>query len=511
MDIHFLHTHSQRIIVGERAMATKEPEIVKLLREEEQKGKLRSLLKLHHPVKDSDVLEEHNLEAIEELLDEEKGPHQKPLCTLNTSQEMIEILMNLITDPVVIVDRKGNFLDMSDGVEELLGVTKEDLLGTNFMKASFIPAKTKALFVKNLAGRMLGKDVGRYEVELIGKNGEPKLLEVNGMKVDYQGKPADLVLFRDVSEQRKAEQALLEKEEQWSSLIHNVPDIIFIVEHDGTILSINHTLPGFESTHLIGKTVYDIIEPAYRDVLQSKITETFNTGKSTSCQLQGKGAGHQMLWYETRIAPITRNGEVIDVILISRDITEQKKADEILRENEERYKSIVENSLDVIVLTQPDGVISYISPSCNEVLGYDPLELAGTKQWIAHPDDAKIVNEKFSYAFKGKSQKNFEYRITTKKGETKWVSHTWSPIFKQHELNLIVSVIRDINEQKEAEEQLKEKLGELQKFQEITVDRELKMMELKKEINALCKKCGKKPKYVLDEKNEERKKDVVKK
>ncbi len=491
---------------------TKEPDIVKILRDEEQKGKLRSLPESPAPVKNQDALEEQNLEAIEELLDEKKGPHHKPLCTPNTSQETLQILMSLINDPVVIVDKKGNFLDMSDGIEELLGVKKEDLLGTNFMKASFIPAKTKVLFVKNLASRMLGKDVSRYEVELVGKNGEPKLLEVKGMKVDYQGKPADLVLFRDISEQRKAEQALLEKEEQWSSLIHNIPDIIFIVEHDGTILSMNHTLVGLESKHLIGKPIYEIIEQSYRDILQSKITEAFETGKSSSCQIKSRGpGGHQMLWYETRVAPITRNGEVLDVILISRDITERKKADEILRENEERYKSIVENSLDVIVLTQPDGVILYISPSCNEVFGHDPLELAGTKQWIAHADDAKNVNKNFAEAFKGKSRKNFEYRIKTKKGETKWISHTWSPIFKNNELNLIVSVIRDINEQKEAEEQLKEKLDELEKFQEITVDRELKMMELKKEINTLCKKFGEKTKYVLDEKNEERKKDVVRK
>ncbi|MBN2066809.1 MAG: PAS domain S-box protein [Candidatus Thermoplasmatota archaeon] len=489
----------------------KEPDIVKALREEEQKGKLRSFLRPHGPEKAPDVFEEQNLETIEELLDEKKGPHQKPLCTPNTSQETIQILMNLITDPVVIVDAKGKFLDMSDGVEELLGIKKEDLLGTNFMKASFIPTKTKALFVKNLATRMLGKGMDKYEVELVGKNGEPKLLEVKGMKVDYQGKPADLVLFKDISEQRKAEQALLEKEEQWSSLIHNIPDVIFIVEHDGTVLSVNHSLTGLESKHLIGKPVYELLGPAYRDILQSKIEEVFETGKSESCQIQGKGSGNQRVWFETRIAPIIRNGEVIDAILIGRDITERKKADEILRENEERYKSIVENSLDVIILTQPDGTISYISPSCNEVLGYDPLELAGTAQWVAHPDDAKAVSENFAKVFKGKSQKNFEYRIKTKKGETKWISHTLSPIFKYNEPHLIVSVIRDINEQKEAEEQLKEKLDELEKFQEMTVDRELKMIELKKEVNTLCKKCGEKPKYIMDEKNEERKKDVVRK
>jgi len=62
-----------------------------------------------------------------------------------------------------------------------------------------------------------------------------------------------------------------------------------------------------------------------------------------------------------------------------------------------------------------------------------------------------------------------------------------------------VSVVRDINEQKQAEGKLKEKLDELEKFQQITVDRELQMMKLKKEINELCNKCGEKPRYMMNE------------
>jgi PAS domain S-box-containing protein len=478
----------------------KEPDIVKTLKEEESKGKLRgTLLKLVPSVKSSESVYDKDIDVIEDILDEHNGPDITPTISPGPSQQTLQTLMNLIVDPVVIVDKKGKFLEVSDRVEEMIGYKKEDLLGNNFMKTKFITAKSKATLIKGLAGRMLGKQIDTYEIEVVAKNGESILLEVKGMKVDYNGKPADLVVFHDVSKQRKAEDALREKEEQWVSLVYNVPDIILIAERDGTILSINHSVPGIDMEDVIGKTVYDYMEPEYHDTVKTSLERVFETGEPDSYQIMGVGPNQRQTWYETRIAPIMRNNEVIDVILISRDLIEQKKADEILRENEERYKSIVENSIDVIMLTQPDGIISYLSPSCKEVLEHDPLDLVGKKPWIIHPDDLEKVQEVFSQALNGKCGKNFEYRIQTEKGKTKWVSHTWSPILKDNTVQLIVSVVRDINEQKEAEEKLKEKLDELEKFQQVTVGRELQMMELKKEINALCNKYEEKERYIIDE------------
>jgi PAS domain S-box-containing protein len=135
-----------------------------------------------------------------------------------------------------------------------------------------------------------------------------------------------------------------------------------------------------------------------------------------------------------------------------------KTTEKALNESEKRYKRIVENTSDAIMITQPDGVISYMSPACKNVLQYAPKDLVGKVPKIFHPDDVKKVNETFSQALNGKHGSDFEYRIKTMDGETKWISHSWSPILKDGKLQMIVSSIRDITSRKKMEEKMEEKV-----------------------------------------------------
>ena len=159
-----------------------------------------------------------------------------------------------------------------------------------------------------------------------------------------------------------------------------------------------------------------------------------------------------------------------------------KNAEIALQESEKKYKRIVENTSDVIMLTQSDGIISYMSPSCEKVLGYNAKELVGQQPWIIHPDDLEKVKKIHFQALKGESGTDFEYRIKTKAGEIRWVSHSFSPIFADDKLQMIVSSIRDTTERKKTEDELKKKINELEKYKDATVGRELRLIELKEKI-----------------------------
>jgi len=135
-------------------------------------------------------------------------------------------------------------------------------------------------------------------------------------------------------------------------------------------------------------------------------------------------------------------------------IEERKTTEEALRESEERYRRILENTNDVVMLTGPDGKISYLSPACIDILGYEAKELVGKEPWIVHPDDLKKVKDAFGKSLKGDVGTNFEYRILTKDGKTRWVSHSWAPIMKDGNLQQVVSVLRDTTESKRSEKEL---------------------------------------------------------
>jgi PAS domain S-box-containing protein len=155
-----------------------------------------------------------------------------------------------------------------------------------------------------------------------------------------------------------------------------------------------------------------------------------------------------------------------------------------LSESERRFKKIVENINDVVMLTRPDGIISYLSPASYKVLGYKPEELVGKQLWIIHPDNLEKAKKVHSEALNGKEGSNFEYRIKTKTGETRWVSHSWSVMSHKGKIHSIVSILRDITDRKNMEEEIIRKSEELRILNE---NLEQKVKERTAEVEKLLR------------------------
>lgn len=119
-----------------------------------------------------------------------------------------ETLFNFVADPVVIVSGKGKLLEVTDRVQEITGFKKEELVGKSFMKVKILTAKSKAIAIKNLAKRMMGMKIIPYEVEVLTKEGKKMPYEINAAKINYRGKPADMVVFRDLTERKKIQDEL---------------------------------------------------------------------------------------------------------------------------------------------------------------------------------------------------------------------------------------------------------------------------------------------------------------
>ncbi|MFC1593941.1 PAS domain S-box protein [Candidatus Omnitrophota bacterium] len=134
----------------------------------------------------------------------------------------------------------------------------------------------------------------------------------------------------------------------------------------------------------------------------------------------------------------------------------RKKAEDVLRESELKHRRMIENAQALVMLTRPDAVVTYLSPSCKEILGHKPSELEGTVPNIFHPDDAKRVQRALAQALKGKSGSGLEYRVITKKGQIKWISHSWSSVLQDKRIREIISIIIDVTERKKVEEALQE-------------------------------------------------------
>ncbi len=124
------------------------------------------------------------------------------------SRRHFQTLFNVMVDPVVIVDGKGKILEVTERVEEITGFKREELIGKNFLSTKIVTTKSKAILMKNLVKRMMGLHPVLYEIEIVTKDGRKLPYEVNGIKIEYKGEPADMVSFRDISERKKMHEKL---------------------------------------------------------------------------------------------------------------------------------------------------------------------------------------------------------------------------------------------------------------------------------------------------------------
>lgn len=299
--------------------------------------------------------------------------------------------------------------------------------------------------------------------------------EVRHLVIRYVFVPPDSVMAHteDVTDARRTEQDLLVSERELDSIIRTIPDIVFRLDAQGRLTFISEAVRryGYEPEDMLGRDFLDFVHPGDRERSMLALHERRTGYRSTAAfelrLLTGAGpcadsrshgpepdaaifqvdaAGRYETFAEHENRFLGTQG-------IARDITERKAAERALHESEERFRMLVENSREVIMLTRRDAIIEYLSPAAEVVLGWAPADLENTYPDIVHPDDKQFVDELLRQALAGSSETNMEYRILTRERRTRWISHSWSPIYKNGKLELIVSVIADITGRKNAEEE----------------------------------------------------------
>ncbi len=290
----------------------------------------------------------------------------------------------------------------------------------------------------------------------------------------------------------KVTQKKLEKSERkYRTIVSSMSDLIFLIDKEDFFKEI-YCRPNSKlyrkPEEFIGRKLQDVMPKEVSNKYIENARRVRETGRSQQYEYFLNINGEKR-WFEA-ILDLYEDGE--SIVARVRDITDRKKMEEELRRSEERYRLIVENTSDVIMLTRTDGIISYLSPSCENVLGYPPEELIGRQPWIVHKDDLDKVKEMHYKALRGVKDSNYEYRIVTKDGITKWVSHSWSPVYENGKMKMVVSIIRDITEKKEMEEKLASKVEQLEKaelaYLNIMQDLRDTIEELKKAKEEITKK-----------------------
>ena len=262
-----------------------------------------------------------------------------------------------------------------------------------------------------------------------------------------------------------------------------IGDAVSIQDTDYKVLYQNKVHKDLIGDH-IGEYCYQAYEKK-EDICEGcPVAKTFEDGtihKAERTAPTDKGT----LYVDITASPLKdSDGKIIAGIEIVRDITDRKKMEYELYESAERYSNLFHSSNDGIFIHNTEGTIIEINNKALEQFGYLDSDISSLKISDLHPPEAlEASKESFENILQNKHV-NFEIDFKKKNGEI-FSAEVSSSLFETKGKKLIQGIVRDISEQKQMSILLNNKVRELEEFYEMAVDRELKMIELKKEIEIL--------------------------
>jgi len=297
-----------------------------------------------------------------------------------------------------------------------------------------------------------------HEAELRDRFGLTFPAMLSARLITNQDERCLLASVRDVSELKRTE---ARTRFFWSMAESSIDAILAWSGGEGVIYAnpSSHKVFGFGAAELLGRPVQELFKnPAAAERFLREADQRGDWhGEHTLRRADGSTFdAHVSTWKQ----PDDASGMPVTVCLV-RDITEQKHAAEAVRHSEERYRTIAEFSSDCVYWRTPDGALLYVTPACTEITGYTPDELGASPELLdamVHSDDHFLwqAHQRLESSG-GTSPQRLEFRIVTKNGETRWLSHVCRQVYDETGNFLGVRASnRDITERKRAEEALRE-------------------------------------------------------
>ena len=250
-----------------------------------------------------------------------------------------------------------------------------------------------------------------------------------------------------------------QEEERLLLLLDTLDAECFIKDRDGVYQYINRAFAeqfGVKREDVIGKDDMLVFGAETADMLQENDRRIMVSKKPEAVEEATTLQGDKFVVYLTNKTPIIdENGEVTGICGAGVDITYQKEIENQIRRSEEKYRNLVERISEAIYSVDNEGVITYVSPSIEELLGYSPSELIGEPitQYL-QPEELPHLSSNLQRLSIGEIPGPSEYKTHTKTGETRWVRASSYPILQGDQVVGVQGVLADITDHKMAELQI---------------------------------------------------------
>lgn len=391
------------------------------------------------------------------------GSNSKP-NNAQTHDASAQVEAYLRSAPAMIhsINSDGRIRFVSDFWLEKLGYDRRDVIGASSLDFLTPASREKALKIvqPQLFKRGFIHDV---EYQVIRKDGTLLDVLVSAFVHDRESAdPKSLSFITDITGQKAAERKLIESESKYRGIVEDQTELVSLADPDFNLLFVNTAYAkhyGTDPFKMIGRNIFDFVSSDGHKSLRDHLTRTIASIETQHDENQvtlHDGTVRWVAWSNRAIR--NGDGQVTAIHSVGRDIHERKMAEAKLIESEQRYRMLADHSTDMVFQFDVNLVRKYISPACQEILGYTPDELIGNRALLAvHPDDLEEVQSGFLDIAEGRRDRgSFTHRIQHRDGRWLWVEaalrSTRDPFNGQP--NGLIGALRDITAKKEVEEKL---------------------------------------------------------
>lgn len=391
--------------------------------------------------------------------------HKRIEAALRESEEKFYQISVCAQDAILMLDSDGLVTFWNPAAARMFGYTAEEAMGQS-LHSLIAPQRYHEAFRKGFdhfrktgEGAVVGKTI---ELTALKRDGGEFPVDLSVSAIQLNDKWSAVAILRDVTERKRAETALQRESNFISAIMNTSGALIVVLDKEGRIVRFNQAcerITGYSQDEVRGGTVWDLLLlPEERDGVKTVFAHLLARQFPNQHQNYWRTKdGRQRLIMWSNTALLDERGDVEYIIGTGIDVTEHKAAEDALRDSEARFRTMIENSSDIMAVLNRNGIIGYTSPSIERLLGYGADELVGQNTFtLIHPDDLTRVQHALARAIENPGQaQNVEFRFRDKDNNWRYLDNIGKYLLDDSPVTGIVVNSRDVTARKHMEESLR--------------------------------------------------------